>query len=232
MLGLKLNHVSKRGHRWHHKLILHWLRQTLVAGRYQAITWTKVKLWSLRSGGIHLRAISKNIPQPSIITKMSFKWHRSQWGNVACWHHKTSSILISIGSGNDLAPDKQRVINWTSADLLTFGRLLSRNKCQWILDQVLSLINAFENGAYKWQIFCLGLNESMTWTYMTYGILNIETGRYCGKIPVPQYAFWQWGVASWSPKFVVFLAVVFHNSGDDKYPCKNQHHWSYPMIST
>ena len=187
MLGLKLNHVSKRGHRWHHKLILHWLRQTLVAGRYQAITWTKVKFWSLRSGGIHLRAISKNIPQPSIITKMSFKWHRSQWGDVACWHHKTSSILISIGSGNDLAPDKQRVINWTSADLLTFRRLLSRNKWHWILDQHTSIV--FNKCIWKWclqvaDIF-LGLNESMTWTYMTYGILNTETGIYYGKIPVP-----------------------------------------------
>ena len=50
---------------------------------------------------------------------------------------------------------------------------------------------------YKWQIFCLGLSESMTWTYMTYGILSIETGIYYGKIPVPQYAFWYRGVASW-----------------------------------
>ena len=192
MLGLKLNHVSKRGHRWHHKLILHWLRQTLVAGRYQAITWTKVKLWSLRSGGIHLRAISKNIPQPSIITKMSFKWHRSQWGNVACWHHKTSSILISIGSGNDLAPDKQRVINWTSADLLTFGRLLSRNKCQWILDQHTSIV--FNKCIWKW---CLQVADILFRTQWVNDLdlhdvwhSHVEIGTYCGKIPVPQYAFW------------------------------------------
>ena len=51
---------------------------------------------------------------------------------------------------------------------------------------------------------------------------------YCGKIPVPQYAFLYRGVVSWSPKFVIFFAVGFHNSGDDKYPCKNQYHWSYP----
>ena len=191
MLGLKLNHVSKRGHRWHHKLILHWLRQTLVAGRYQAITWTKVKFWSLRSGGIHLRAISKNIPQPSIITKMSFKWHRSQWGDVACWHHKTSSILISIGSGNDLAPDKQRVINWTSADLLTFRRLLSRNKCQWILDQHTSIV--FNKCIWKW---CLQVADILFRTQWVNDLdlhdvwHSPETGIYYGKIPVPQYAFW------------------------------------------
>ena len=163
---------------------------------------------------------------------MSFKWHRSQWGKVSCWHHKTSNILISIGSGNDFAPDKQRVTNWTSADLLTFWRLGANVSEFWINIQVLSLINAFENGAYKWQIFCLGLNESMTWTYITYGILNIETRIYYGKIPVPQYAFWYRGVASWSPKFVVFLAVGFHNSGDDKYPCKNEHHWSDVFVIT
>ena len=194
MLGLKLNHVSKRGHRWHHKLILHWLRQTLVAGRYQAITWTKVKLWSLRSSGIHLRAISKNIPQPSIITKMSFKWHRSQWGNVACWHHKTSSILISIGSGNDLAPDKQRVINWTSADSLTFGRLLSRNKCQWILDQHTSIV--FNKCIWKW---CLQVADIL---FRTQWVNDLDLHDVCHS------QHWNWYILRKNTSTAICLLIM------------------------
>ena len=42
----------------------HWLRQWLVALRHLAITWTNVDLSSVRSSGIHLRAISLEIPQP------------------------------------------------------------------------------------------------------------------------------------------------------------------------
>ena len=60
MLGLKLNHVSKRGHRasndswfvssvwhrdaiwWHIDPCQHWLRQWLVAWQHQTITLTKV----------------------------------------------------------------------------------------------------------------------------------------------------------------------------------------------
>ena len=36
----------------------HWLRQWLVALQHQAITWANVDLSSVRSSGIHLRAIS------------------------------------------------------------------------------------------------------------------------------------------------------------------------------
>ena len=50
----------------------HWLRQWLVAWWHQAITWTNVDLWSVRSIGIHLRAILQKIPQPPII-KISLK---------------------------------------------------------------------------------------------------------------------------------------------------------------
>ena len=50
----------------------HWFRWWLVAWRHQAITWTNVDLSSVRFSGIHLRAISQEIPQPSI-TKIHLK---------------------------------------------------------------------------------------------------------------------------------------------------------------
>ena len=53
----------------------HWLRQWLVAWRHQAITWTSVDLSSVRSSGIHLRAILQEIPQPSVtwVNEISLK---------------------------------------------------------------------------------------------------------------------------------------------------------------
>ena len=44
----------------------HLLRQWLVAWWHQAITWTNVDLSSITSSGIHLRAISQEMSQPSI----------------------------------------------------------------------------------------------------------------------------------------------------------------------
>ena len=59
----------------------HWLRQWLVAWRHQAITWTNIDLSSVRSSGIHLRAISREMPQPPFttfslkITYMKLNWN-------------------------------------------------------------------------------------------------------------------------------------------------------------
>ena len=50
----------------------HWLRLWLVAWRHQAITWTNVDLSSVRSSGIHLMAVSWEIPQPPF-TEVSLK---------------------------------------------------------------------------------------------------------------------------------------------------------------
>ena len=47
-------------------LCQHWLKQWLVAWQHQAITWTNVDLSSLRTSGIHLRAILQEIHQPSV----------------------------------------------------------------------------------------------------------------------------------------------------------------------
>ena len=45
----------------------YWLRQCLVAWGQQGITWTNVGVSSVKSNDIHLRAISQEIPQASII---------------------------------------------------------------------------------------------------------------------------------------------------------------------
>ena len=50
----------------------HWLRQWLVAWWHQAITWTNVDWSSAKSSDIHIRAISLEMPQPSI-TKICLK---------------------------------------------------------------------------------------------------------------------------------------------------------------
>ena len=50
----------------------HLLRSWLVAWWRQAITWADVDVSSVRSSGIHLRAISLEIPQPPF-TKVSLK---------------------------------------------------------------------------------------------------------------------------------------------------------------
>ena len=50
----------------------HWLRQWLVAWRHQTITWTNVDWSSVKSSDIHIRAISQEMPQPTI-TKICLK---------------------------------------------------------------------------------------------------------------------------------------------------------------
>ena len=50
----------------------HWLRKWLVVWRHQAITWTNVDWSSVESSDIHIRAISQEMPRPSI-TKIHLK---------------------------------------------------------------------------------------------------------------------------------------------------------------
>ena len=50
----------------------HWLRKWLVAWWHQAITWSNVDWSSVNSSDIHIRAISQEIPPPSI-TKICLK---------------------------------------------------------------------------------------------------------------------------------------------------------------
>ena len=65
------------------------IRKRAVAWRHQAITWNNVDWSSMKSIDIHNRAISQEMPQPSItkiclnyMSKISFKFPRGQWVNI------------------------------------------------------------------------------------------------------------------------------------------------------
>ena len=97
----------------------HWLWQWLVVWWHQAITWTNVAWSSVKSNDIHIRAISQEMPQPSI-TKICLKitcpkFHSSFPGttelmtlnitinrlNCSCIYgtnHSTKEILILLFS--------------------------------------------------------------------------------------------------------------------------------------
>ena len=76
ILMISICKMSLKLHLWtHHSLVMpyseielnqHWLRYWLVAWWHQAITWTNVDLWSLRSSDNQLKAILQQMPQPSI----------------------------------------------------------------------------------------------------------------------------------------------------------------------
>ena len=58
----------------------HWFRYWLVAWRHQAITSTNVDWSSVKSSDIHIRAISQEMPQPSIFKlKSVLKSHISNF---------------------------------------------------------------------------------------------------------------------------------------------------------
>ena len=83
----------------------HWFRQWLVAWRHQAITWTNVDLSSGRFCGIHLRAISWEIPQPSFtefslkITCLKLNWNGANELNL-----KVTKSHSSVQSFWNFAP--------------------------------------------------------------------------------------------------------------------------------
>ena len=66
--------------------VQYWRRWWLLAWRHQAITWTNVDLSSVRSCGIHLRALSKDLKIPNTKTRSKITFLRStfpkgQWVN-------------------------------------------------------------------------------------------------------------------------------------------------------
>ena len=69
-----------------------------VAWRHQAITWTNVDLLSVRSSGIHLKAISQEIPQPPF-TKVSLKitYLKLSW-NLPGANELNVSIYVFLAS--------------------------------------------------------------------------------------------------------------------------------------
>ena len=110
MLGLKLNHVSKRGHSRHidDKIWLTWRVQLdMVYGqnthaqriyafftpwlRCQSITWISVDFSLLRSCGIHFRAISQWLP------KHLFLYHK--------FENSSFEITVTFPGTNELKWD-------------------------------------------------------------------------------------------------------------------------------
>ena len=82
------------------------LRLWLVAWWHHAITWTNVDLSSVRSSGIHLRAISQEIPQP-LFTKVSLKiaYLKLNWNlpgaNDLTYHlHNQFWLLFRLSDGD------------------------------------------------------------------------------------------------------------------------------------
>ena len=150
----------------------HWLRQWLVAWRHQAITWTNVDLSSVRSSGIHLRAISWEMPQPPF-TKVSLKmtylklnWklpganELTHWGRVT---HICVSKLTIIGSDNGLSPERRQAIIWNNAGILLIGPLETNFNEILIGIQTFSFKKMhFKMSSAKWRPFCLGLNVLRT----------------------------------------------------------------------
>ena len=121
---------------------------------------------SLRSRGIHLRAILQEIFKIYIvdmslkITNLILELHLpnelTHWGRVT---HICVSKLTIIGSDNGLSPGRRQAIFWTNAGILlirTLGTYFS---------EILSEIHAFsfkkmhmKMSSAKWRPFCLGLN--------------------------------------------------------------------------
>ena len=71
-LSFKINSLRPSDAIWRHKSGSTLAQVWLAAWRHQAITWTNVDLSSVRSSGIHQRAISWEIPQPPF-TQVSLK---------------------------------------------------------------------------------------------------------------------------------------------------------------
>ena len=72
MLSAKLTHCALVAPYGYKEFDQHWIRLWLATWWQQTITWANVALSSVRSSNIHLRTISKEIPEPSI-TKISLQ---------------------------------------------------------------------------------------------------------------------------------------------------------------
>ena len=143
--------------------------------RYQAITWPNVDLSVVKSNDIHLRAISQEIPQPSI-TKLSLiitygKFHWNLPGTNEFTHFPLEPHICASESGQHWfrqwlvaysAPShylKQCwvIVNWTL-----------RNKLQWNFNQN---IKRFIHKKSIWK-YCLRngshlVKGEMSWTHQS-----------------------------------------------------------------
>ena len=122
----------------------------------------------MRSSDNHLRAISQEIPQPSI-TKFILKVNNLKYpsnppGANALTHqrwvtHICVSKLTSIGSDNCLSPGRRQAIIWTNAGILLIGPLGTNFSEILIKMQTFSLKKIrLKMSSAKWWLFCPGLN--------------------------------------------------------------------------
>ena len=127
----------------------HWLRKWHVAWRHQTITWTNVDLASVRSSDIHLRAISRELLQLSIIFKTVYvKFHLNcsmssalhwRWLYASKYCQDSGMEFMYLGNGFygntyswlciSASALTRRNINWISA------RLFSHRKSNWFTCQ-------------------------------------------------------------------------------------------------
>ena len=145
---------------------------------------------SVRFGDIHLRAFSKEIPLPSIITvslKITcLKFHPnhtgayeltsfsvsggvdtlSSWLILTHWGRVTHiwvGKLTIIDSDNGLSPGRRQAIIWTNAGILLIGPLRTNFSEILIGIQTFSLRKMhLKILSAKWRPFCLGLNVLTT----------------------------------------------------------------------
>ena len=78
----------------------------------------------------------------------------THWGRVT---HICASKLTIIGSDNGLSPGRHQAIVWTNAGILLIGHL-GTNFSEILIENSNIFIqeNAFENGIWKMQPYCLG----------------------------------------------------------------------------
>ena len=116
-----------------------------------------------------IRAISQEIPQPSInkiSSKITYlKFHSvllraieflAHWGRVT---HICVSDLTIIGSDNGLSPGRRQAIIWTNAGILLIGPL-GTNFSEILIEILIfsSKKMRLKVSSAKWRPFCLGLN--------------------------------------------------------------------------
>ena len=134
-----------------------WLSLWLLAWWHQTITWTNVDWSSLKSSDIHIRAISQEMPEPSI-TKISLKIiYLKFYSNLPGANELKTTKSVERGMLHNAASHDPSqywlIVNWTL-----------RNIIQWNLNQNITIFKKiFKEISLKmltanWLSFCLGPN--------------------------------------------------------------------------
>ena len=155
MLGLKLNHISKRGHRTIPLVAGEWLptcQWSHLNGQHAAHKSTKINWWSNKPC-VYFWNISKAF---SVFFAFWLWLNLTHWGRVT---HICVGNLTIISPDNGLSPGRRQAIIWTNAGILLIGHWGTK------FNEILIGIRAFsfkkthlKMSSAKWRPFCLGLN--------------------------------------------------------------------------